>query len=97
MSNEDDFWIPRNLDAPALMFMWEADSAILVILFLILGGVLQMPILGFFLAIVVGKAYQYLKEEGGKGLIVKILYWYTPSDLWLSKRYASHIREYIGG
>lgn len=92
--DNDDYWIPRNLDAPNLFFLWEADSAMIVILFLILGGTLNMFVLGVVLALFVGRGYQYLKEEGGKGLLIKVLYWYTPSDLWLSKKIPSHIREY---
>ena len=94
---DDDYWIPRNLDAPPLFFLWEADSAMLVIFFLIIGGLLNMFFLGVVLAIVFGRGYAHLKEEGGRGLIMKILFWYTVSELWLSKRFPSHIREYIGG
>lgn len=94
---EEDYWIPRNLDAPPLMFMWEADSAILVIFWLIVGGVLNMFLMGLVLAIAFGRGYAHLKEEGGRGLLMKILYWYTPSEIWISKRIPSHIREYIGG
>jgi conjugal transfer pilus assembly protein TraL len=95
--DEEDYWIPRHLDAPPLLFLWEADSAILVVFWLIVGGVLNMFLLGLVLAIVFGRGYATLKEEGGRGLLMKILYWYTPSELWLSKRIPSHIREYIGG
>lgn len=95
--DDNDYWIPRNLDAPPLMFMWEADSAILVIFWLIVGGVLNMFLMGVVLAIAFGRGYAYLKEEGGRGLLMKILFWYTPSEMWLSKRIPSHIREYIGG
>lgn len=95
--DDNDYWIPRNLDAPPLMFMWEADSAVLVIFCVILGGVLNMFLMGVVLAIVVGRGYAHLKDEGGRGLIMKILFWYTPSETWLSKHIPSHIREYIGG
>lgn len=95
--DEQDFWIPRNLDAPALLFMWEADTAMIVIICLLLGGLLNMLPLGLLLAIALGRGYAYLKEEGGRGLLVKVLYWYTPSEMWLSKRLPSYIREYVGG
>lgn len=93
---EDDYWVPRNLDAPALFFMWELDTAIVIIVCFVLGGVLNMALVGVVLAIVIGRGYTYLKEEGGRGLLIKVAYWYTPSDVWLSKRAPSHIREYIG-
>lgn len=95
--DQQDYWIPRNLDAPALLFMWEVDTAMIVIFWLLIGGLLNMLPLGIMLAIAFGRGYSYLKEEGGRGLLVKVLYWYTPSDMWLSRRIPSHIREYIGG
>ncbi len=96
MDNENDFWIPRNLDAPNLFFIWEADSAMLFIIILIVAGVMNMFAIGAVLAYMAVKGYSYLKEEGGRGLLVKLMYWYTPSD-WMSKRLPSYVREYIGG
>lgn len=95
--DQDDFWIPRNLDAAALFFLWESDSAMIVIVCLILGGVLNMFLLGVLLAFVIGKGYAYLKEEGGRGLFIKILYWFTPSEFVTGSRLPSHKREFIGG
>lgn len=94
---EDDFWIPRTLDAPSLFFIWEADIAFVYIIWFIMGGVLNMYLLGITFALVFGRGYVRLKEEGGKGLILKLLYWFTPSDLWISKSLPSHFREFIGG
>lgn len=90
-----DYMIPRNLDAPPLVFMWEADTAGVYVLFIMLGAIMQMFVFGVICAVVVGRAYARLKEEGGKGLLMKIIYWYTPST-WLTKRHPSHVREYIG-
>lgn len=92
----DDYWIPRNLDAPPLFFIWETDTALIWIVWLFMGALLNMFFLGLFFAIIFGRGYARLKEEGGAGLITKIMYWYTPSELWLSKRLPSHIREYLG-
>ena len=95
--DEQDYWIPRTLDDPPLLFMWEMDIAFIVICCLILGGLLNMFMIGVLMAYVIARGYAYLKDEGGSGLIIKILFWYTPSDVWFSKRLPSHIREYIGG
>jgi PPP family 3-phenylpropionic acid transporter len=51
---EDDFWIPRNLDASPLFFIWEADIAMVVIACMILGGILNMFLLGMVLAVMLG-------------------------------------------
>ena len=97
MENNEDFWIPRTLDAPMLFFIWSADSAIVFIVWAILGAV--MGGLGFLFGIVIGffffRSYERLKEEGGSGLMLKILYWFTPSQ-WASIRNPSHIREHVG-
>lgn len=95
MDNED-YWIPRNLDAPPLLFKWEADSAVLFVMMLILFGVLNMYLFGMFAAFLSCRGYSYMKEEGGRGLIMKTLYWYTPSEIMFSNKVPSHIREYIG-
>lgn len=94
--DESQYWIPRHLDAPPLLFLWEADSAMLVITLLIMGGLLNMFIVGVVLAYFVGRGYQQLKEEGGRGLITKVLYWHTPSDIWLGRHLPSHQREWVG-
>lgn len=94
---EEDFWIPRNLDAPPLLFIWEADIAMFYFIWILLGLAFDMFVLGLIFAVIFGRGYARLKEEGGKGLIVKLLYWYTPSDLWVSKSLPSHYREFIGG
>lgn len=96
MDDEADFLIPRQLDAPRLMLKWELDSAIIFIVIIVLFGVLNMPITGLALALLFGKAYSYLKEEGGRGLIVRVIFWYFPST-WLTNIGVSHIREYHGG
>lgn len=95
--DEQDYWIPRNLDAGALFFVWDADVAILFMFWMIMGALMNMFISGVVAAIFVTRGYSYLKEEGGRGLIVKLLYWFTPSDIWITKKLPSHIREYIGG
>ena len=93
---DEDYWIPRHLDAPSLFFIWDADNAVIVIAFIFIGALLNMLSVGVVLAIIFGRGYARLKEEGGRGLLMKILYWYTPSDWWLTKRYPSHRREFIG-
>jgi conjugal transfer pilus assembly protein TraL len=94
---EEDFWIPRKLDASPLFFIWEADIAMVYVVWILLGGVLNMILLGIFFALVFGRGYARLKEEGGKGLIIKLLYWYTPSEMWIAKSLPSHLREFVGG
>jgi conjugal transfer pilus assembly protein TraL len=58
---------------------------------------MNMVVLGVLLAVVLGRGYASLKEEGGSGLLPKVAYWYTPSSFWLSKKLPSYVREYVGG
>lgn len=97
MDDENDYVIPRTLDAPKLFFLWDFDVACLIIFWVIIGVLLEMFFVGVILAYFSMRGYAILKDEGGAGLIMKLLYWYTPSSLWGFKRYQSYIREYTGG
>ena len=50
------------------------------------------------IAIGVGVAHKYaqIKSGGGIGLILRVLTWYTPSNMWIKSKVKSYIREYIG-
>lgn len=93
--SEDEFWIPRTLDDPNLLFMWEADNAMIWIGFVLFGSIMNMFLLGVVLAYAFGRGYAKLKEEGGTGLITKLIYWYAPSSLMGANEIPSHQREYI--
>ena len=95
--NHDDYWIPRNLDAPPLLFLWEADTAALFVSMVLLGSLFGSFLFGIASAVFCARGYRRLKEEGGRGLIVRLLYWYTPSTVLVSRHLPSHIREYYGG
>ena len=95
MSSDQNFWIPRNLDAPKLIFIWDADNAALAIIIMILTALLNMFVFGFILAIWCCKGYTSLKNEGGRGLMVKLIYWYTP--LLAKEKLPAYRREFIGG
>lgn len=89
--------IPRTLDDPPLFFMWNFDEAIIVIVAGILFGILGQLVPGLFAGYLLARAYARLKAQGGRGLLMKALYWMTPSDWWLRSRAPSNIREYVGG
>lgn len=97
MEDEEDYWIPRTFDAPRLFFVWEADTAMIFIIWVVLCAC--MGGLGIVFGISIGwlcaRGYSTLKEEGGRGLIMKIYFWFMPSGL-VSKKNPSHIREHIG-
>jgi len=97
MSESHDL-IPRTLDDPPLIFLWEVDTACIFIIWCILGAVLGNVglLFGVTIGFICAKAYTRLKDEGGRRLICKIMYWFLPSSHFISKRHPSHIREHFG-
>lgn len=93
--SQEGYWVPRTLDDPPMLLFFQADTAS-VFLFVFLLTISFSFIAAVVLAVMVTRVYVQLKENGDRGLIMQILYWYTPSDLWLSKLWPSHVREYCG-
>lgn len=91
--------IPRTLDDPPLFFLWQADEAMLVVVGTIFGALMGkvLILVGLAVGIWGARSLGTLKAEGGRGLLIRALYWYTPSDWWFPSLTPSHIREYIGG
>jgi len=89
----DNFWIPRTLNAPALLFIFQADNFILVTVIMILTSLLNVWYIGIVLSMVLIRVWNELKEAGGQGLVMRYLYWYLPSLFGI--KITSNIREYI--
>jgi conjugal transfer pilus assembly protein TraL len=95
MSDSENYWIPRTLEDPPLIFIWETDVVIVFAgVIMIFGVILKFPVVGVILSVYAAKSFARLKENGGSSLFSSFMYWYTPAQL--SKRYPSYIREYIG-
>lgn len=93
--NDEDYFIPRCLDAPKLLLLWEMDTALIFILTFIIFGLLNLFFTGFFAAYFISKGWVWFKEEGGNGLIWRVLYWYFPSFL-IGVKLDSAVRIYFG-
>lgn len=97
MDDDENYWIPRTFDDPALFFVWEADTAFIFILWTLLGAL--MGGIGLLFGITIGwlcaRGYTTLKEEGGRGLIMKMCFWFLPSSI-ISEKNPSKIREHLG-
>ncbi len=92
---EENYWIPRTLDDPPLMLFFQADTAMVFIIVFLLG--ISFTIIGaVILAFIVTTTFVRLKENGERGFIMQMLYWYTPSTAWAGKIWSSSIREYAG-
>lgn len=92
--NRHDYHVPRTLNAPPMLFIFEADSAMVWGVWILLGAIMGMPLMGLMMAEVFRRLYGKLKNEGGRGLIMRLLYWYTPLNL--GNGINSEIREFTG-
>ncbi len=94
--DQEHYLIPRRLDDPPQFFLWDADEAVLVIFFVLLGALLGQIIVGAIIGLLLARTFTRVKAEGGRGIIPRFLYWYTPSQWWFRSRCPSHVREYLG-
>jgi conjugal transfer pilus assembly protein TraL len=96
---DERFKIPRTLDDPPLFFLWPFDEAMVVIVGTVFGAMMGkvMILVGLAVGIWGARSFARLKTEGGRGLLIRALYWYTPSDWWFPSLTPSHVREYVGG
>jgi len=90
------YMIPRHLDDPPMVFMWDADEAGTFMFLMLFGALFQQFIAGVILGLLTSRALARIKQAGGRGLILRFLYWYTRSDLWIKCRAPSFMREYAG-
>jgi len=93
----DNYRIPKHLDSPPMFLMWEADTAGIFLIFC-LSGFLLKSFLPAVLGLILARGYARLKQDGSRGVLVHLLYWYTPSSSSINGKVKiySHIREYIG-
>lgn len=93
---QERYLIPRRLDDPAQFFFWDADEAVVVIFFTLMGALLGEILVGIAIGLLLARAFARVKAEGGRGVITRVLYWYTPSPWWFRSKAPSHVREYVG-
>ena len=87
--------IPRNLNAPPMFFIFESDIAVGYIAIILVFSVMNMFIVGFFFAEMFRRGYSRIKNEGGRGLIMRMLFWFTPVQL-SDNEVGSEYREFYG-
>ncbi len=94
--NLEKFYIPRHLDdAPKFLF-WSVDEAMIILIPIFFGIMINMTILAILLSTVLFKSWKKVKGFGGRGIIQMILYWYYPKSL-LDLKYTpdASIKHYI--
>jgi len=65
------FLIPRRLDDPPQFFLWDADEAVLVIFFVLLGALLGLIIPGAVIGWLLARGFIRIKAQGGRGIIAR--------------------------
>lgn len=91
----EDYRIPRTLDDPGMFLIFKFDTAVVFIVVFLLTVAFSI-VASILLALVITKVYVQLKENGDRGLIKHLIYWYLPSDMWLSPYWPSAEREFGG-
>jgi len=93
--DEKAFDIPRRLNDPPKLFLWDMDIAMLFSTCFILGAIAGSAILGSIVGGALGHYYGRLKSGKHPAYAVHLVYWYLP----IGKMKAvppSHIREMLG-
>ena len=87
--------IPQHLDDPPRFLFWDFDQAVLFMLALSVGMLMQMIFLGA--AAGVGLVVLYGKAKSGqhRAFALHLMYWYLPLGLGFRRTPPSFIREYI--
>ncbi len=91
---QGSYTIPRHLDDPATLFFWSADTVMMVVLFFILGTLMNLTVYLTVLGVFTARCWSRVRADNGAELLVYLFYWYSP--FWLPLRPPSHIREYNG-
>lgn len=92
---DDKFYIPKSLDAPNLFLFIEADTFVVAMAVFVFAAMVSiyiaMPAAWF-----IANYFARKKSSGVRSRYLHIMYWYTPSQLWLGKLHPSCQREYYG-
>jgi conjugal transfer pilus assembly protein TraL len=87
--------IPRHLDdAPRFLF-WDLDEAILFMLALILGLLVDLLLPGVLAGVGLVIAYGRAKSGRHRAFALHLMYWYLPVSLGFRRTPPSCIREFI--
>lgn len=94
--DQREFLIPRYLDAPPMALFVEADTAAVAFGFVFIGFFFKHLLICTVIGIVLARLYARSKAGGGRGTIMRFLYWYTPSRLLVNSRVESYERYFLG-
>jgi conjugal transfer pilus assembly protein TraL len=87
--------IPQHLDDPPRFLFWDLDEAMLFMLALIAGMLMQTLFIGIAVGIVLVLLYGKAKSGRHRAFAIHLMYWYLPVGLGFKRTPPSYIREYI--
>ena len=90
-------YIPRKLNAKAMILLWEADTVVVVVICFLLLAMMGSVLAALFVSYFAAKAWVRLKDGGGDGLLTRMVYWFLmPALLVRKEELRSDAREFIG-
>lgn len=99
---DESYLIPRRLDDPPMLAMFDADEAAAFLVPVVTGFMVIKTavavVLGVVFGIALARMLSRLKSEGGPGFGKQLMYWYLPAEYSVRLRHTppSHLREFVG-
>lgn len=87
--------IPQHLDDPPRFLFWDLDEAILFMLALVLGLMVDLVFVGGATGVALVLAYGKAKSGRHRAYALHLMYWYLPVTLGFRRTPPSWIREFI--
>ena len=87
--------IPQHLDDPPRFLFWDLDEAILFMLALVLGLMVDLVFIGGATGVVLVLVYGKAKSGRPRAYALPPMYWHLPVTLGFRRTPPSWIREFI--
>jgi conjugal transfer pilus assembly protein TraL len=87
--------IPQHLDDPPRFLFWDLDEAILFMLALVLGLMVDLVFVGGATGVALILAYGKAKSGRHRAYALHLMYWHLPVTLGFRRTPPSWIREFI--
>lgn len=93
---DENTLIPRRLDTPARILVWDPNQVVLLVSFVFLGIALKNPLLWIVVGLAVNFVYGQLFGSKPPGYMARWAYWFLPVRVGYSCMPPSSQREFIG-
>jgi conjugal transfer pilus assembly protein TraL len=93
--DETQLAIPRHLDDPPRFLFWDLDEAILFMLALVLGLMLDLVFPGVAAGLALALAYGRAKSGRHRAFALHLAYWYLPVTLGFQRTPPSCVRVFV--